>query len=170
MVSDEKSAVTWIDFSLLVKFPMASLMAQWEKKFTWQCRRCRFNTWIRKIPWSRKWHPTLVFLPGKAHEQRSLMGYGPWRHKIVRQDLATMQQSFPSPGCIQDSFAFPFQDYSNCESWSAFLRFSSYLRLTQLLELVGLYLWTNFGSFQLLSLSALLTPQSQTPTTLILTV
>ena len=22
-----------------------------------------------------------VFLPGKAHEQRSLLGYGPWGHK-----------------------------------------------------------------------------------------
>ena len=28
------------------------------------CRRCRFDPWIRKIPWSRKWQPTPVFLPG----------------------------------------------------------------------------------------------------------
>ena len=29
-----------------------------------QCRRCkklRFNSWVRKMPWRRKWHPTLVF-------------------------------------------------------------------------------------------------------------
>ena len=26
-------------------------------------------------PWSRKWHPTPVFLPGKFHGQRSLVGY-----------------------------------------------------------------------------------------------
>ena len=26
-------------------------------------------------PWSRKWQPTLVFLPGKFHGQRSLTGY-----------------------------------------------------------------------------------------------
>ena len=25
--------------------------------------------------------PTLVFLPGKFHGQRSLVGYGPWDHK-----------------------------------------------------------------------------------------
>ena len=32
----------------------------------------------RKIPWSRKWQPTPVFLPGKSHGQWSLMGYSPW--------------------------------------------------------------------------------------------
>jgi len=26
----------------------------------------------------RKWQPTLVFLPGKSHGQRSLVGYSPW--------------------------------------------------------------------------------------------
>ena len=29
----------------------------------------------------RKWQPTLVFLPGKFHGQRSLVGYSPWGHK-----------------------------------------------------------------------------------------
>ena len=32
---------------------------------TCQCRRQRFNPWIRKIPWRRKWQPTPGFLPGK---------------------------------------------------------------------------------------------------------
>ena len=27
---------------------------------------------------SRKWHPTPVFLPGKSHGQRSLVGCSPW--------------------------------------------------------------------------------------------
>ena len=43
------------------------------------------ETWARflagKIPWSRKWKPTLVFLPGESHGQRSLSGYSPWDHK-----------------------------------------------------------------------------------------
>ena len=30
-----------------------------------------------KIPQSRKWLPTPVFLPGKFHGQRSLEGYSP---------------------------------------------------------------------------------------------
>ena len=32
----------------------------------------------QKIPWRRKWQPTSVFLPGKSHGQRSLVGYSPW--------------------------------------------------------------------------------------------
>ena len=38
------------------------------KESTCQSRRCKrheFDPWVRKIPWSRKWQPTPVFLPGK---------------------------------------------------------------------------------------------------------
>ena len=28
--------------------------------------------------WRRKWQPTPVFLPGKVHGQRSLVGCSPW--------------------------------------------------------------------------------------------
>jgi len=31
--------------------------------------------WVRKIPWRRKWQTTLVFLPGKFHGKRTLVGY-----------------------------------------------------------------------------------------------
>ena len=48
------------------------------KESTCQCRTRRFNPWVRKIPWRRKWQPTLVCLPGKSHGQRSLVGYSPW--------------------------------------------------------------------------------------------
>ena len=40
---------------------------------TCQCRRYRFNLWVGRIPWRRKWQPTLVFLPGKSPGQGSLM-------------------------------------------------------------------------------------------------
>ena len=40
-----------------------------------QFGRPRFNPWVRKIPWRRKWQCTLLFLPGKSHGQRSLAGY-----------------------------------------------------------------------------------------------
>ena len=43
-----------------------------------RCQRCRFDPWVRKIPWRKKWQPTPVFLPGKSHGQRSLVGYSPW--------------------------------------------------------------------------------------------
>ena len=48
------------------------------KEFTCQCRRCRrcrFDPWVGKIPWRRKWQPTPAFLPGKSHGQWSLVGY-----------------------------------------------------------------------------------------------
>ena len=44
------------------------------KESTCQCRSCRFNPWVRKIPWRRKWQPTPVFLPGEFLGQRSLVG------------------------------------------------------------------------------------------------
>ena len=55
-----------------------------KKKSACQCRRrrrCGFGPWVGKILWSRKWQTTSVFLPGKFHEQRSLVGYSPWGHK-----------------------------------------------------------------------------------------
>ena len=36
-----------------------------------------FDPWVRKIPWSRAWKPTPVFLPGESHGQRSPVGFGP---------------------------------------------------------------------------------------------
>ena len=39
--------------------------------------RHRFDPWVGKIPWRRAWQPTLVFLPGEFHGQRSLSGYRP---------------------------------------------------------------------------------------------
>ena len=41
----------------------------------------RFDPWVRKIPWRRKWQRTPVFLPGESHGQRSLVGYSPRGHK-----------------------------------------------------------------------------------------
>ena len=46
-----------------------------------QCRRPWLNPWARKNPWRREWEPTLVFLTGEFHGQRSLVGYSPWGHK-----------------------------------------------------------------------------------------
>ena len=62
------------------------------KESACQCRRRRFHPWVRKIPWSRKWQPTPVFLPGASHGQRSLVGYSPWNNERVGHDLATKQQ------------------------------------------------------------------------------
>ena len=47
----------------------------------WRHKRCRFDPWLRKIPWRRPWQPTPVFLPGESLGQRTLVGYGPQGHK-----------------------------------------------------------------------------------------
>ena len=57
-----------------------------------QCRRhkrCRFDSWVRKITQRRKWQPTPVFLPGKSHGQRGLVGYSPWYCKELDTTAAT---------------------------------------------------------------------------------
>ena len=57
-------------------------VAQWSRtclQETW----VQFKTWVKKIPWRRKWQPTPVFLPGKSHGERSLAGYSPWGRKRV---------------------------------------------------------------------------------------
>ena len=44
------------------------------KESAYQCRRhrrCGFDPWVRKIPWSRKWQLSPVLLPGKSRGQRS---------------------------------------------------------------------------------------------------
>ena len=54
-----------------------------------QCRRhkrCRFDLWVRKIPWSRKAQPAPVFLPGKFHGQKSLVGPQSMRPQRVRHN------------------------------------------------------------------------------------
>ena len=39
-----------------------------------QCRRHRFDFWVRNIPWRRNWQTTPVFLTEKCHGQRNLIG------------------------------------------------------------------------------------------------
>ena len=51
------------------------------KEFACQCRRHGFNPWFGKIACRSKWQPTSVFLPGKSHDRRSLVGYSSRGHK-----------------------------------------------------------------------------------------
>ena len=66
------------DFRLYYKG--ASLVAQTVKRLS-----AMQETWVHspgwEDPWRRKWQPTPVFLPGKSHGPRSLVGYGPWGRK-----------------------------------------------------------------------------------------
>ena len=73
----------------LIKFRMAYWfygLPRWlsGKRSTCQYRRCkkhRFEPWVSKIPWDRKWQFTPVFLREKFQGQRSLVDYSSWGHK-----------------------------------------------------------------------------------------
>ena len=41
----------------------------------------RFDPWVGKMPWSRKWQPTPVFLPEESNVQRNLAGDSLWGRK-----------------------------------------------------------------------------------------
>ena len=58
----------------------ASLVAQMVKHLP-TVQEILVQSLVRKIPWRRKWQPTLVFLPRISHGLRSLVGYSPWGHK-----------------------------------------------------------------------------------------
>ena len=85
------------------------------KESACQCKRHGFSPWVWTISWNKKWQPTLVFLPGKSHGQRSLVGYSPWGRKRVRHGLATKQQSLVS--ILKFLFLY-FLIYWTCGPWS----------------------------------------------------
>ena len=57
----------------------------------------RWETQVQSLGWEdcwrRKWQLTSVFLPGKSHGQRSLVGYSPWGQR-VRHDWVTNTFTF----------------------------------------------------------------------------
>ena len=54
-----------------------NLPAVWET----QVRSLGQEDSLEIFPLEREWQPTLVFLPGEFHGQRSLAGPSPWGHK-----------------------------------------------------------------------------------------
>ena len=54
------------------------------------------ETWVQSLGWEdpleKETATTPVFLSGKSHGQRSLVGYSPWGHKGVGHHLTTKQQ------------------------------------------------------------------------------
>ena len=60
---------------------LSTFRASWwlsGRELACQRKRCEFDSWVRKIPWRKKWQPIPVFLPGKSHGQTCLEGYNPW--------------------------------------------------------------------------------------------
>ena len=115
-----------------------------------QCKRHRFDSWVGKIPWSRKQQLTPVFLPGKVHGQRSLIWCSPWglkesdttEHKQHRCHREASCSCYDCPGhwtdlhflyaflllthlvSSYDKYSLTFaenQDISRCSSWRSSL-------------------------------------------------
>ena len=71
-------------------FPSSGFVANQGQQLLWwlrgwsiclQCGRPRFDPWVGRIHWRRKWQPTPVLLPGEFHGRRSLGGCSPQGHK-----------------------------------------------------------------------------------------
>ena len=96
----------------------------------WRCRRCGFNPWIRKSPWRRKWHPTLVFPPGESHGQKSLVSYSPQccrvRHGWATEHRCTHihHNFFLIKASCWDLFSTTFSRINFSEKTKDFLRYN----------------------------------------------
>ena len=109
----------WIlTFWLLPTLIMGFLGGASGKESACQCRRQKrlgFDPWVGNIPSRRKWQPTPVFLPGKSHGQRSLVGYSPWgckeldmTQRLSNNDKIWVWNSFTQwlPAIIQQDLYF----------------------------------------------------------------
>ena len=81
-------AQTFLQFYIQI---LAWWLPQWliGEESAWQCRRCRFDPWVWKIPRCGKLEPTPVFLPWKFHGQRILVEFSLWGCKGVRHNWVT---------------------------------------------------------------------------------
>ena len=57
--------------------------------------------------WRRRWHPTLLLLPGKSHGRKSLVGYSPWGHE--ESDMTERPHFHFSLSCIGEENGNPLQ-------------------------------------------------------------
>ena len=73
--------------------------------------------------WRRKWQPTPVFLPGKSHGWRNLVGYNPWGHKesdmIEWLTLSLWKLYFPPDISVVPVLSLPWdlgqeEDFKKC--------------------------------------------------------
>ena len=92
----EFSRAIWASLvAQMVKNLPAKKKKEKKKRICLQCRRPRFDPWVRKIPWRREWLPTPVSLPGEFHGQRSLADCSPWgRRESDKTEQLTLSLFF----------------------------------------------------------------------------
>ena len=84
-----------LSFAIFMFLPLAcwwvssTLGLPWwlsDKESACQCRRHRFDPWVRKIPWRRKWQVTQYFF------QKKPMDRGAWQatvHRVTKESDTT---------------------------------------------------------------------------------
>ena len=82
-----------------------------------QCKkhkRCRFNPWVRKIPLSRKWQSTPLFLPEKSYGQWNLVGYSPQGCKELNMTERTRAHTHTHTHTILNGIWFNLEGFLFC--------------------------------------------------------
>ena len=88
--SDTTEWLNWTDLSISVYLStVLGFSCGSASRVCLQCRRPRFDSWVGRIPWKRKWQPTPVSLPEKFHGQKSLSGYS----LVGRKELDTIEHT-----------------------------------------------------------------------------
>ena len=101
-----------------------------DKESSCQARRHRFNHWVGKIPWSSKWQPTPIFLPGEFHGQSGLVGYSSWgckeldttqwlthTHTGSMWDLTSLTKDWTCAPCSGSSFHRTTKECPSLRVW-----------------------------------------------------
>ena len=136
LLYNPNSVNLWI-FFFFFTFIILKRLPRWcnGKECTCQCRRRRthrFDPWVRKIPWRRKWQLILVHLPEKLHGQRSLVGYSPWGHRVRHNWVTEHAHNINKPLTPLNLNIANIPDKET--AWSFFRQTWSYRLLYQMLQ------------------------------------
>ena len=90
--------------------------------------------------WIKKWQPNPVFLPGKSHGLRSMVGYSRWGHKEsdMTERLNWIPLPFINPTCTSGSSQFTY-------CWSLAWRIFEHYLASMWNEFNCVIVWTFFG-------------------------
>ena len=140
----------------IVMINQASLVAQLVKNLL-QCRRLRFDPWVGKIPWRRKWQPTPVHLPGESHGQRSQASYSPWGPKELDMTVGLFTFNDKPASNINVVYKTQIESSRGTQSLFMYLQIQQTLiRLQRLKKVFCMHWWRVTNKLQLYSAQELL--------------
>ena len=70
-------------------------------------RKTNIYWYLNSYWWRRRWHPTPIFLPGKSHGRRNLVGCSPWGRE--QSDMTEQLHFHFSLSCIGEGNGNPLQ-------------------------------------------------------------